>query len=51
MVVWGENRGNFPDAPESMYQGKTVCVTGELYSYDNTTYVKVATPDQVTVLG
>lgn len=51
MVVWGEDRGNFPDAPESMYQGKTVCVTGELYSYDNTTYVKVATPDQVTVLG
>ena len=50
MVVWGEDRGNFPDAPETMYQGKTVCVTGELYAYDNATYVKVSTPDQVKVL-
>ena len=50
MVVWGEDRGNFPGEPESMYLGKTVCVTGELYAYDNATYVKVASPDQVKVL-
>ena len=50
MVVWGEDRGNFPDDPECMYLGKTVCVTGELYAYDNATYVKVARPDQVQVL-
>lgn len=50
MVVWGEDRGNFPDKPESMYLGKTICVTGELYSHDGVTYVKVATPDQIRVL-
>lgn len=50
VVVWGEDRGNFPGDPEGMYLGKTICVTGELYAYDNATYVKVAMPDQITVL-
>ena len=50
MVVWGEDRGNFQGDPESMYLGKTVCVTGELYAYDNVTYMKVARPDQIQVL-
>lgn len=51
MVVWGEDRGNFPGAPESIYLGRTVCVTGELYDYEGVVYVKVETPDQVQVLG
>lgn len=50
IVVWGEDRANFPEAPESLYQGKTICVTGELYAYNNATYVKVSSPDQVKVL-
>ena len=50
IVVWGEDRGNFPDAPESMYLGKTICVTGEVYSYENVCYIKVVTPSQIEVL-
>ncbi len=50
MVVWGEDRGNFPDNPEAMYLGKTVCVTGELYAYEGATYVKVSSSNQIMVL-
>lgn len=50
MVVWGEDRGNFPGEPESIYLGKTICVEGELYEYEGVVYVKVETPDQIQVL-
>lgn len=49
-VVWGEDRNSFPYPPETIPTGKTVCVTGELYAYDNATYVKVTSPNQLTVL-
>jgi hypothetical protein len=51
MVVWGEDRSNFPGDPESIYLGKTVCVLGELYEHEGVVYMKVSTPDQVQVLG
>ena len=51
MVVWGDDRGNFPGAPEDIYLGKAVCVTGEIYEYEGVAYVKVATPDQVRILN
>ena len=50
LVVWGENRGAFPDAPESMYAGKTLCVTGEIYVYNDACNIKVTSPSQVQVM-
>ena len=50
MDIRGENRGNFPGDPESIYLGKTVCVTGEIYEHDGIPYIRVASADQVKVL-
>ena len=50
MDIPGESRGNFPGDPESIYLGKTVCVTGEVYEHDGIPYIRVASADQVKVL-
>lgn len=50
MDVEDKNRGNFPGDPESIYLGKTVSVTGEIYEHDGIPYIKVASADQVKVL-
>lgn len=50
MVIWGEDRGAFPNSPESLYAGKTLCVTGEIYVYNDACNIKVTSPSQVSVL-
>lgn len=50
MVIWGEDRGNFPDAPEALYAGKTLYVTGEIYLYRGVCNIEVTSPSQVKVL-
>lgn len=47
IVIWGEDRGAFPSPPESMYAGKTLYVTGELYVYNNACNIKVTSPSQI----
>lgn len=49
-LIWGEDRGAFSAAPESVYKGKTVCVTGEPYMYNGQCYIKVTSPSQIQVL-
>jgi len=34
ILIWGNNRANFPEPPETAYRGKRVCVTGVLVSYN-----------------
>jgi len=50
MVVWGEDRSNFPGSPEDMYLGKTVSVTGEVYIYSGACNIKVESPSQIRVI-
>jgi len=47
VVIWGQNRGNFPEPPESFYEGKTICVTGLIQEYDGIAQIEVTTPDQI----
>lgn len=51
IVIWGEDAHNFPQSPVSMYEGKTVCVTGEVYSYSGACNIKVTSPSQVKIVG
>lgn len=50
VVVWDEDRSAFPEAPESMYSGCTICVTGSIYYYNNACNIKVTSPSQIRVL-
>ncbi len=49
VVIWGENRNAFSTAPEDYYNGKHVCVTGTLSSYEGPEIV-VTTPAQIVVV-
>lgn len=51
IVIWGENRSNFPSPPETMYSGKTICVTGEVYVYGNACNIEAQSPSQIEVVG
>jgi len=56
VVIWGEHRANFPSAPESLYDGKTVCVTGEVYLYQDMASmnqshnIAIQSPSQIQVI-
>ena len=50
IVIWGEDRGAFPEAPEKMYAGKSLCVTGEVYTHGGTCNIKVQSPAQVQII-
>lgn len=49
-IIWGEDRFRFNKAPEALYEGKTVCVTGELYVYNGQCDIKVTSPSQIQIL-
>ena len=50
VMIWGVDRGSFPDAPESMYEGKTIRVTGVVSEYDGRAQIEVTSPDAIEVL-
>lgn len=47
VVIWIQNRGNFPQAPESYYLGKTIYVTGMITEYKGTPQIEVKGPSQI----
>lgn len=49
VVIWGENRANFPQPPEDYYLGKTVHVTGLITEYKGIPQIEVKTPDQIQI--
>lgn len=50
IVIWGEDAFyNFGFDPVPAYSGESVCVSGELYSYDGRTQVQAWSPSQIQV--
>jgi hypothetical protein len=47
VLIWGENRDNFPVAPEAAYEGKLICVSGTISDYQGVPEIEVSTPDQI----
>lgn len=50
VVIWGEDRYRFSGAPETMYLGKHLRVTGEIYLYNGACNIEVTSPSQIEVL-
>jgi TolB protein len=51
IVIWGADRPAFPAAPESMYEGKTIRVTGTVHLYEGVPQVEVSSPADVEVVN
>jgi len=49
-LIWGEDRNLFPDAPESMYAGKMICVTGKVELYSGACEIIVSEPAQIEIV-
>ena len=47
VVIWIQNRGNFPQAPEDYYLGKTICVTGLITEYSGIAEIEVQYPYEI----
>ncbi len=51
IVIWGENRGEFSEAPERVYREKRICVTGEIETYRGKPQIEVEEPGQIVEEG
>ena len=51
VVIWGRYRSNFPQAPESYYLGKTICVTGLIIDYGGIPEIEIRSPSEIEVQG
>jgi hypothetical protein len=49
VLIWGNQRANFPSPPETLYRGKTICVTGKIVTYQGTLEMEARTPAQIEV--
>lgn len=50
VVIWGEDRGRFAEAPEDAYVDATICVTGRITSYRGTPQIVVDGPESLRVV-
>jgi micrococcal nuclease len=49
IVIWGEDRGKFDEPPETLYDGKDVCVSGLIVEHKGKPQVVVKNPSQVII--
>ncbi|MCX7840040.1 MAG: hypothetical protein N2559_11385 [Anaerolineae bacterium] len=49
VVIWGNQRANFPTPPETMYRNKTICVQGTIKTYQGVAQIEVRTPAQIEI--
>ena len=47
VVIWGENRGNFPSPPEVYYKGRTIFVTGVVTRYEGVPEIEASDLTQI----
>lgn len=49
VIIYEQDRKNFPDAPENLYKDKDICITGVVESYNNIPQIIVRNADQIIV--
>ena len=49
VVIWAADKGKFEGAPEELYKGKDVCVTGMIVEHNGKPQIVVKDPSQVSV--
>ena len=51
VVIWGDVRDRFEKAPEAMFEGAHVCVTGRVETYRGKPQIVLRDPKQILVAG
>lgn len=47
VVIWGDCRLNFPEAPEVYYRGRNISVTGLIIEYNGVPEIEICYPYQI----
>ncbi len=50
VLIWGRNRSNFSSAPETLYSGSTIEVTGTVYIYEGLPQIEIVSPDYIKIV-
>jgi hypothetical protein len=50
VVIWAENRANFPGAPESFYLGRTICVTGLIEVFRGIPEIEADSSEDISIV-
>ena len=51
VVIWGSARSRFNAPPERAFDGKNICVTGLIETYDGKPQIVVSDPDQIVMVS
>jgi len=49
VLIWGEDRANFPSEPEIFYAEKNICASGEIQEYQGAFEIVVRSPEEITL--
>ena len=49
LLIWGDTRKQFKDAPESFYKDKNVCITGRIKLYKDKPEIEIYDEKQIQV--
>ena len=49
VIIWEDYRSNFPEPPEEVYSGKTICISGEVEEYKGSPQIEVRYPSQIEI--
>jgi len=49
VLIWGDDRHNFPSAPEDYYEGKAICASGEIQEYEGVFEIEIRSPAQIEI--
>ena len=50
ILIWGDNRSNFPEAPEIFYRNQKVCASGLIEAYKGVPQIEAITSTQVKIV-
>ena len=48
-LIWAEERTRWDRAPEDLYEGRSICVTGTVRRHEGTPQIVVSSPPQIRV--
>jgi len=49
VIIWGENRYNFPSNLESYYYAETICVSGSIENYQGSAQIEATSSSQIKI--
>jgi hypothetical protein len=49
VLIWGDDRANFPLAPDVAFRGEKICVSGVIELYAGVAEIEVSSPAQIVI--